>query len=113
MKSSSSSIGGPPVALVYQHARGATLRGTLASYFVIGAVMSIAALAAAGLFGRADLLLSLALVPGTVIGFAASRWTVGWVDRRATRPLVLILSLIYRSPALTAGNSCRVMLRLY
>jgi uncharacterized membrane protein YfcA len=88
-----SSIGGPPVALVYQHARGATLRGTLASYFVIGSVMSIAALGVAGVFGWDDLLLSLALVPGTVVGFATSRWTVEWVDRRATRPLVLILSL--------------------
>jgi uncharacterized membrane protein YfcA len=55
--------------------------------------MSISALVIAGLFGWDDVLLSLALVPGTVIGFAASRWTVEWVDRRATRPLVLILSL--------------------
>jgi uncharacterized membrane protein YfcA len=87
-----SSIGGPPVALVYQHEAGARLRGTLAGYFVIGCIMSIAALAGAGLFGREEWVLSAQLVPGILVGFAVSRWTLHWVDRGATRPLVLILS---------------------
>jgi uncharacterized membrane protein YfcA len=87
-----SSIGGPPVALVYQHETGARLRGTLSGYFVIGCLMSIAALAVAGLFGKEDLVLSALLVPGILAGFAVSRWTRHWADRGATRPLVLILS---------------------
>jgi len=80
------------VALVYQHETGARLRGTLSGYFVIGGLMSIAALAVAGLFGKEDLVLSALLVPGILAGFAVSRWTRHWADRGATRPLVLILS---------------------
>jgi uncharacterized membrane protein YfcA len=34
------SIGGPPLALVYQHEPGPKLRGTLAGYFIVGALMS-------------------------------------------------------------------------
>ena len=36
------SIGGPPIALVYQHGTGARLRATMSSFFWIGTVMSLA-----------------------------------------------------------------------
>ena len=41
-------IGGPPLALVYQHERPATLRSTIALCFLIGEVVSIALLAITG-----------------------------------------------------------------
>lgn len=88
-----SSIGGPPVALVYQHVEGARLRGTLSGMFAVGCTASIVGLAAAGLFGRAELLLACVLAPGCIVGFTLSRWTLAWVDRGAVRPAVLILSL--------------------
>ena len=43
-----SGIGGPPIALVYQHADGPTLRATLARYFTVGNVVAIPTLIVAG-----------------------------------------------------------------
>jgi len=42
------SIGGPPLALLYQEAAGPRVRGTIGGYFVLGSVISLAALAGAG-----------------------------------------------------------------
>ena len=87
-------IGGPPLALVYQHAEGPRLRGTLAGYFVIAALISIAVLALAGRFGRHDLLAGLALLPGVVLGYLGSHRVARWVDRGFTRHAVLLVSTL-------------------
>jgi hypothetical protein len=84
-----SSIGGPPMALVYQHGPGDRLRATLGAYFVAGALMSLAALAVVGRFGVTEARLGAALVPGIVLGFAASSRLKALVDRGYTRPAVL------------------------
>ncbi len=85
-------IGGPPVALVFQHAKGARLRGTLAGMFVFGAAMSLIALAVIGRLGKQELLWSLALIPGIFIGYAVSGRTAPVLDRGYTRPAVLTIS---------------------
>ena len=87
-----SSIGGPPIALVYQSSPGATLRGTLAGYFSVGIVMTLIGLALAGRFGADEAWASVLLVPPLVIGFVLSRWTAPVLDRRGTRGAVLIIS---------------------
>ncbi len=89
-----SSVGGPPIALIYQDARGRELRGTLAAVFTVGAFVSIGLLAAVGRFGERELLISLVLVPGVVIGFIASIWTAPLLDRHALRPAILALSAL-------------------
>ena len=89
-----SSVGGPPLAMLYQDATGRELRGTLSAIFVIGTIISIAALVLVGRFGRDELLASLAMVPGVVLGYALSRWTAPIVDRRALRPAVLVVSAV-------------------
>lgn len=83
------SIGGPPLALVYQHEPGPRLRGTLAGYFVAGGLMSLAALIAVGRYGAGELAWTLALLPGTVLGFACSSRFTSWVDAGRTRRAVL------------------------
>ncbi len=87
------SIGGPPLALVYQHASGPRLRGTLAGYFIIGSLMSLVALIVVGRFGRSELLWTLALLPATALGFAFSGRLTGWVDAGRTRRAVLGITL--------------------
>jgi hypothetical protein len=86
-------IGAPPVALVYQHATGVRLRGTLAGYFVPGATLSLLALAAVGRFGPAEMRTGLALVPGILVGLVLSRHTAPILDRGYTRPAVLTVSV--------------------
>ena len=88
-----SSIGGPPMALVYQHGPGDRLRATLAAYFVAGGVISLVALAVVGRFGVEEAWLGAVLVPGIVLGFAASSRLKGLVDRGYTRPAVLAVAV--------------------
>jgi uncharacterized membrane protein YfcA len=87
------SIGGPPIALVYQHHVGEKLRGTLAGFFVMGSLLSMVTLALVGRFGAHELVLGLALVPGTVAGYLLSPPFVRWLDRGYTRASVLAVSI--------------------
>ena len=87
-------IGGPPMALLYQHAPGARVRGTLSSFFVIGTAISLAALVLVGRFGRAELQLTLALLPGGLFGLIVSRRIASRLDQGYTRPAVLTIAAI-------------------
>ena len=87
------SIGGPPIALVYQHHGGEALRGTLAGFFVMGSLLSMSTLALVGRFGPSELLLGVALLPGTVAGYVISPPFVRWLDRGYTRAAVLSVSI--------------------
>jgi uncharacterized membrane protein YfcA len=89
-----SSIGGPPLAMVYQHAPGRELRGTLAGYFLVGTLMSLAGIGAVGRFGAAELGWGLTLMPGAILGFTLSNRVTPWIDRGYTRHAVLAVSAI-------------------
>ena len=88
------SIGGPPMALVYQKESAQRLRSTLAGFFLIGATLSVASLFAGGEFGWHELRLGLALIPGLVIGLGTSRKVARFLDNRYTRPAVLGFSAL-------------------
>jgi hypothetical protein len=88
------SIGGPPIALVYQHEEGPRVRGTLAAFFTVGVIFSMGGLHVAGRFGWTEVRLAAWLLPGVVLGFALSRWSARWLDRGHTRALVLITSAL-------------------
>lgn len=87
-----SSIGGPPMALVYQRSNGKKLRGTLSGYFAVGAAISLVALAAVHRFGLPEMERSLVLVPAAVAGYLLSCRTAPALDRLSVRPAVLVLS---------------------
>jgi uncharacterized protein len=87
-------LGGPAVAVLYQHERGALVRSTLATYFLMGAAMSLGALALVGRLGGREVVMGVALMPGIVVGFAASRWTSRWLDGGRTRNAVLLVAAI-------------------
>ena len=86
------SIGGPPVAMLYQHSSGATLRSTMGMYFLVGNVLSGAALAVAGEIGQREVLRALALMPFLLAGFLLSGPLRGRVDGARLRAAVLLLS---------------------
>jgi uncharacterized membrane protein YfcA len=86
------SIGGPAIALVYQHEPGPRIRGTLSAFFVAGVVLSVLGLTAIGHFGWRELMLGAMLQPGIVVGFLLSRRTTGILDGGLTRPALLIVS---------------------
>jgi hypothetical protein len=66
------SVGGPPVALLYQRSAGPTVRSTMGLYFLIGNVTSVGALALAGEVGMRDVARALVLLPFLVVGFLLS-----------------------------------------
>jgi hypothetical protein len=86
------SIGGPPMAMVYQRRSGPELRATLAAYFVVAAGFSLLVLAAAGEFDRDGVSLGLWLLPGVLAGYALSGPLGAVLDKGRTRPAVLAAS---------------------
>ena len=87
-------IGGPPMALLYQHAPGARVRGTLSSLFLVGTIISLAALVFVGHFGLDELRLTLVMLPGALFGFVVSRRIASRLDRGYTRPAVLTIATV-------------------
>jgi hypothetical protein len=88
------SVGGPPMALLYQRAGGPLLRATLARFFTVSSALTLVALAIAGRLGRDEVGTGLVLLPGAVAGWALSRRVVVRVDRLLLRPAVLALSAV-------------------
>jgi uncharacterized membrane protein YfcA len=68
------SIGGPPMALVWQRSTGAELRGTMSGFFLIGSVLSIGMLSLTGSIDGDTWRWFAFLIPATVVGYALSRW---------------------------------------
>ncbi|MEX2625638.1 MAG: sulfite exporter TauE/SafE family protein [Ilumatobacteraceae bacterium] len=68
-----SGVGGPPIALTYQHGDPAVMRSTISVFFTIGAVLSITALWVAGSMTSRQVELAALLVPGVIAGFVVSR----------------------------------------
>ncbi|PII37813.1 hypothetical protein T190_29580 [Sinorhizobium meliloti CCBAU 01290] len=86
------SIGAPPMAMVYQNTGGARMRATLNAFFVVGGIISIGALFVAGSFGLSDLLLAATMLPFAFLGFLLSGWGRRLVDRGHVKVIVLIVS---------------------
>ena len=87
-------IGGPPVALVYQHVEQDQFRGTLATYFIVSNSVGLTALWAVGRYGGEELVLSLILVPGQVFGFLLSNALARLIRDVSIRPFILGLSTL-------------------
>lgn len=87
-----SSVDGPPLALLYQREPGPVLRATLGAIFLIGSTLSLAALAVAGHVDEDHLVLGLALTPAVVLGLAASRPLHARVDAGWLRPGLVVLT---------------------
>ncbi|MCW2632272.1 MAG: sulfite transporter TauE/SafE [Pseudonocardia sp.] len=85
-------IGGPPLALLYQHADGPRLRATMGAYFVVGSVTSVAALAIAGAVTASALQSAAILLPFMLGGFLLSGPARRVLDGGWIRPAVLAIS---------------------
>jgi len=85
-------VGGPPMAIVYQHHEGREIRATLGAFFLIGATISAGALALAGHLDGGDARDALVLLPFMVAGFLVSGPLRAPLDRGWTRPAVLTLA---------------------
>ena len=97
------SIGGPPLALLYQHHDGKVLRPTLAACFLIGTGLSLPALMLAGVMEWWHLRLAIALLPALLLGLGLSRLLTRHLDGRWLRPVVLGLASVAALAAIARG----------
>ena len=89
-----SSIGGPPVALVYPHDDAPRFRATLAAHFIFGGSLSLIAVWAAGRYGEMEWALTALLIPAVFVGFWASRFGMHRVNAARLRVALLSLSSV-------------------
>lgn len=87
-----SGIGGPPIALAYAGLSAPALRATLSRFFLVGSALSIPTLIVVGRLGADQLVPTLVLIPGAVLGFALSPALARRLDQRTARPVVMALS---------------------
>ncbi|MGH3474204.1 MAG: TSUP family transporter [Aeromicrobium sp.] len=85
------SIGGPPLAILYQHRTPEQIRSTLGVYFVMGAALSLVGLAVGGELERSTFMLAMAFVPCLLIGFVITRVLRGLVPKERVRGAVLVV----------------------
>jgi hypothetical protein len=97
------SVGGPPVALLYQHRGGPTARSTLGAFFTVSALMSLVGYVAAGKITGDQVLFALGLAPFMVAGLWTSRHLHTHVDGGWLRPAVLALCAIAGVAAIVRG----------
>lgn len=90
----STGIGGPPLALAYQHKRGPVLRSTVASCFLVGEIVSLVVLALGGEFELNTFILGAALLPFVAIGSFISKFVHHRLDGPIVRYLVLGFAII-------------------
>jgi uncharacterized protein len=79
-------VGGPPLALVYQNRSGPEIRSTLAVAFRVGTGLSLIALFLSGRVGAEHALLTLQLLPGTLLGLFSTCWIAPLLDISVLAP---------------------------
>jgi uncharacterized protein len=95
-----SSVGGPPVALLFQHRRGPVARSTLGGFFATSALLSLVGYVATGTVTGDQALFAVTLAPFMVAGLWASRHLHPFVDGGWLRPAVLVLSAVAGTAAI-------------
>ncbi|MER6996765.1 sulfite exporter TauE/SafE family protein [Streptomyces sp. NPDC000410] len=87
-------VGGPPLALVYQHRPPAELRATVAACFLTGELASLALLFATGRADPAQLKWVALMLPALALGVWLSRLVHERADARRMRMFVLGFALV-------------------
>ena len=87
-------VGGPPLALVYQHRPAEELRSTVAACFLVGELASLGLLFATGRGHPGQLWPALLFLPALAAGAALSRLVHRRVDARRMRTFVLAFALV-------------------
>lgn len=87
-----SSMGGPPVALLYKDDSGETVRANLGAIFSIGLFISLTGRVVSGEIATRDVTLALWLAPAVGLGFWASRYLTGRAEGRPLRIGILVVA---------------------
>nr|WP_198926437.1 sulfite exporter TauE/SafE family protein [Vibrio rumoiensis] len=99
----SSSIGGPPMALILQHQDAHSLRGNLAAFFVFSSTMSLIVLYFIGHLTWNHVLLTMPLLPMGWLGYVAAQVVVKYVSKEWIRIFTLVICLVSGITAIVRG----------
>lgn len=86
------SVGGAPMAILWQASEGPRLRGTMSAFFLVGSTLSLAALFLWGVVPPHSLLVAAWMIPVALAGVVVSRFVNRFLNRRRTRALALAAS---------------------
>jgi uncharacterized membrane protein YfcA len=100
-------MGGPPMALIYQHRPPEMARATLNAFFGFGIVPPLVALWLAGALDGVALARAALLLPAVAVGVLASRLVIAHIDRRY-RTVLLVFCVA--AAAIIAGRALIRML---
>lgn len=89
----STSIGGAPMAIVWQGQEPARLRGTMSAFFLVGSLTSVLLLTLVGSVTWHAVQVVLWLVPAVALGFLLSRQLNRWMTAERLRLAGLVLAL--------------------
>lgn len=84
-------IGGPPMALLYQHQQGDFVRANLSAFFVIGCLISLAGMAIGGFVTVQSWIYFLYFLPATLIGVWLGMKVKHRLKPAFMRPAILLL----------------------
>ena len=98
----STSIGGPPMALLYQHEENDFIRANMAAFFCVSCLMSLIMLATVGQFGMEHVLISLPLMPATLLGYWVAMKTLQSISHQNLRHFSLLICAIAGSVAVAS-----------
>lgn len=98
----STSIGGPPIALVMQHQENDFIRANLAAFFVVSCFMSLLMLFSIGRFGMEHIVISLPLMPATLAGYWVAMRTMHRISHQNLRRVSLVLCVVAGSAAIAS-----------
>jgi uncharacterized membrane protein YfcA len=88
------SIGGPPMGLLYQNEKGPRIRGTLSGIFMVGTIISIILLMIIGKLWLKEIILAIVLLPGIFIGLYLSKYSIKFLDKGFLKPVILMASAL-------------------
>lgn len=86
-------IGGPPLALVYQHHPVAVMRSTIAMCFLVGELVSLGFLWHADRIGTPQLIGAAQLLPALALGAGLSLFAHSRVNAKGLRSFVMVFSI--------------------
>jgi uncharacterized membrane protein YfcA len=86
-------IGGPPLALVYQHQAAPVMRSTIALCFLAGELISLVTLMAVGRVGGSQVMAALQLLPALAAGAVLSRYVHQRINDRFMRAFVQVFAV--------------------
>jgi uncharacterized membrane protein YfcA len=88
------SVGGPPIALLYQRGVPEVVRATLSVFFFVGVIISLTGLALSGSLDREPSVLALVLAPAVLVGYVVGRRTRALVEGDGFRWAVLVVCTV-------------------